>query len=238
MPTPTRAADPLEVKRERLFTRLNAFYADFTQWHELHDDTRFRCMRSGNCCKVGLEVHYLECENIARSLETRFEADPAARAKVVASLKDAFTDADWSPSNIIGSNHCAFYEQGCTVYGYRPAVCRMYGVVMDIDDTCPRERLATGEPLLFGSDEIDKLVSRFYRTVDAYGKLHPERDYTVFMPRGVLEFLIPADEVAQLKATTPAKFWRRYEGYRTQFKRSKLMGHEQARASRILLRLK
>ncbi len=228
----------VEVTRERLFKRLNAFYDDFTKWHELYDDTRYRCLRSGNCCQVGLELHYMECENIARNLELRFKESPGMRERVIASLEQAFTDPDWEPDDITGALHCAFFDAGCSIYAFRPAVCRMYGVVLDVDDYCPRERLASGEPLLFTNEDIDRLIARFYRALDEYGKLQPDRDYTVFMPRGVLEFLLDPKEFEALRKRTPKRFWQRADGYRTQFRKSARMPEDQQRASRIIVRLK
>lgn len=115
---------------------------------------------------------------------------------------------------------CAMWDDGCTIYLDRPAVCRMYGVILTIDDFCPRERLSGDEPLLFSNPQVDRLVRELYTLVDTYGRMDRDRDYTIFMPAGVLEFLLPPDEFKAFKAATHRRFWKRTPGYRTQFKSS------------------
>src|SRR5207248_5688559 len=74
-----------------------------------------------------------------------------------------------------------------------------------------------GRGYVFVQPEVDRLVARYYRVLDVYGRKFPKMDHTVYMPVGVLSFLISHEEMAALKAKTAKKFWRREKGYRTQF---------------------
>jgi Fe-S-cluster containining protein len=202
-------------RKEALFVELGGAHDLLTDYQDRHNKTKFGCMRSGACCQVGLEVHMMECEHIARNLkETR---SPAEMKSVVRALKKAFTDPTWNWGSSVGDNMCAFYKDGCTIYPYRPSVCRMYGVVLEVDDFCPRERLADGKSFVYVQKDVDRMIASYYRTVDTYGRLFPKLDYTVYMPAGVLYFLLDEKAYAKLKETTPPKFWKRQKGYRSQF---------------------
>ena len=69
----------------------------------------------------------------------------------------------------------------------------------------PAEKTPAAQPGLFAAVR------------DAVRGAHPQYDYTVFMPRGVLEFLVTPARLAKLKARTEPKFWKRQKGYRTQY---------------------
>jgi Fe-S-cluster containining protein len=158
----------------------------------------------------------MECELIAEELKKEPRKLPAR----IERLKRAFTDPSWNWASSIGDHDCAFYDDGCTIYPSRPSICRMYGVVLEVDEWCPRERLADGRSFVYVQPDVDRMIALYYRTLDAYGRLHPERDYTVYMPAGVLSFLLPPAELSRLKAKTEKRFWKREKGYRTQFKPS------------------
>lgn len=207
----------LSRRKAELLGRLRGVHDTLTHLQDVHNATPYKCHRHGACCVVGLQLHYMECEYIAQNLRAAYRDDPAGLEAVVQRLEHAFTDAGWTWSSSVGDQLCAFFEDGCTIYPFRPSVCRMYGVTLEVDEWCPRKRLeTTGEPYVFAQKETDRLSADFYRTLDNYGRLFPKLDHTVFMPRGVLEFLVTPDRLAKLKARTDKKFWRRQKGYRTQ----------------------
>jgi Fe-S-cluster containining protein len=206
----------LAARRDALFAQLEASYADLTEVQDEHNATPYNCQRHGACCQVGLQLHVMECENVARHLLASYAGDPDGLEQVVERLEHALTDDAWTWGESVGDHMCAFYEDGCTIYPFRPGICRAYGVVVEVDEWCPRKRLPTGEPFVFAQKETDRMMARFHQTLDRYGRLHPERDYTVYMPVGVLGFLVPPERLRALKARTDKKFWRRHRGYRTQ----------------------
>lgn len=205
------------ARDEALFVELRRAHDFLTDVQDKHNSTPYRCDRAGNCCQVGLQVPLLECEYIARNLQAMAAGDPEVLEGVIERLEHAFTDDAWTWDSSVGDHFCAFFEDGCTIYPFRPAVCRAYGVVLEVDEFCPRKRLPTGEAFVFAQKETDRMMASYYRVVDRYGRLHPKRDFTVYMPAGVLSFLLPPARLKELKARTPRKFWRRQRGYRTQF---------------------
>lgn len=203
--------------REELFAELADVHATLQNVQARHEETLHRCLRSGACCQVGLQLPLMECENIATQL--RATRTDAQLRKVIADLKRAFDDEEWNWASSIGDDMCAFYKDGagCTIYPFRPSVCRMFGPLLEPDDFCPRERLSNGRGYVFVQPEIDALIARYYRVLDAYGRKYPELDRTVFMPAGILRFLMSTDALAKLKARTQKRFWKSEKGYRTQF---------------------
>lgn len=218
MATLTDAA--LAARKQELFTLLEASYDDLTEVQDAHNATPYGCQRSGHCCRVGLQLHVMECENIARHLLATYGSDPDSLDAVVERLEYALQDKAWTWDESVGDHMCAFLEDGCTIYPFRPAVCRAYGVVLEVDEWCPRNRLQSGDAFVFAQKETDRMMARLYRTLDNYGRLWPKRDYTVYMPVGVLGFLVPPERLKALKAKTDKRFWRRHKGYRTQFEPS------------------
>lgn len=204
-------------RKPELLARLRAVHDTLTDMQDAHNATPYKCHRHGACCVVGLQLHYMECEYIADNLKAAYQGDPKGLARVVERLEHAFTDTSWSWEESVGDQTCAFFEDGCTIYPFRPSVCRMYGVTIEVDEWCPRKRLPSGKPFVFAQKESDKLAAELYRTLDTYGRENPKLDYTVYMPRGVLEFLVSPARLAKLKARTHPKFWKRQRGYRTQY---------------------
>lgn len=201
-----------------LVARLTRVHETLTHLQDQHDATPYKCHRHGACCVVGLQLHTMECEYIAESLKAAYHDDPAGLEKVVQRLERAFDDETWTWSSSVGDQACAFFEDGCTIHPFRPSVCRMYGVTLEVDEWCPRKRVpTTGRPFVYAQKETDRLAAEFYRTLDAYGRRMPERDHTVFMPRGVLAFLVPKERLAALRKRTASKFWRQEPGYRLQY---------------------
>jgi Fe-S-cluster containining protein len=210
-----------ERRKHELLASLRGVHDTLTELQDQHNATEYKCIRHGACCQVGLQLHYMECEYIARNLLAAAGGDQDVLEGWIERLEHAFTDEGYTWQQSVGDHQCAFYEDGCSIYPFRPSVCRMYGVTLEVDEWCPRKRLpVTGEPFVFAQKETDRLTADFYRALDNYGRLYPERDYTVYMPRGVLEFLVPKARIAALRKRTPAKFWKREKGYRTQYQAS------------------
>ena len=205
---------------DQLFAELAEVHSTLQAIQARHEETPHRCLRSGACCQVGLQLPLMECENIADRL--RATRTPAELRAVIRDLKRAFTDDEWNWASSIGDHMCAFYKDGtgCTVYAFRPSVCRMFGPILEPDDFCPRERLSNGRGYVFVQPEVDGVVARYYRVLDVYGRKHRKLDKTVYMPAGVLSFLLSPEELQALRAKTDKKYWRRETGYRTSFKPS------------------
>lgn len=207
----------LSRRSDALFTQLRAVHDDLTNAQDVHNKTPYGCMRHGACCQVGLQLPVMECENIARNLQAAYKDDPKGLEAVVERLEHALEDDAWTWADSVGDQMCAFFEDGCSIYPFRPSVCRMYGVMLDVDEWCPRKRLPAGKPFTYAQKQTDKLAAEFYLTLDTYGRLFPRRDYTVYMPAGVLSFLVSKERLATLRARTAPKFWKKERGYRTQY---------------------
>jgi len=214
------AAPDLAERKAALFALLESSYGDLNEVQDAHNATPYGCQRSGHCCRVGLQVHVMECENVARHLLATYKGDEDGLEAVVERLEHALEDDAWTWDESVGSHMCAFFEDGCTIYPFRPGVCRAYGVVIGVDEWCPRNKLASGDSYVYAQKETDRMMARLYRTLDNYGKLYPKLDKTVYMPVGVLGFLVPPERLRKLKAKTDKKFWRSHKGYRTQFEPS------------------
>lgn len=214
---PKRSPAELAAKKEGLLASLRGVHDTLTDLQDHHNATPYKCHRHGACCVVGLQLHYMECEYIARNLQAAYADDSDGLEAVVQRLEHAFTDTAWTWTESVGDHLCAFYEDGCSIYPFRPSVCRMYGVTLEVDEWCPRKRLPGGKGFVFAQKETDRLTADLYHSLDTYGRLFPKLDYTVYMPRGVLEFLVPPARLAKLRARTDPKFWKRQKGYRTQY---------------------
>ena len=215
MPDPR--AEKRALRKEALFTQLRGVHDALTDAQDEHNATEYHCKRNGSCCVVGLQLHMMESEYIARNIKGSCGDDADALEAWIERLEHAFEDESWTWDTSVGEHMCAFYEDGCTVYPFRPGICRMYGVVLEVDEWCPRKKLPSGESFVFAQKDTDRLMADFYRTLDNYGRLYPKLDYTTYMPAGVLHFLAPPERLKALKKKTAAKFWKREKGYRTQF---------------------
>lgn len=206
---------------EELLSRLRGVHDTLTLLQDEHNATPYKCHRHGACCAVGLQLHYMECEYIAENLKASCAGDKKRLDDWIAKLEYAFEDKTWTWDSSVGEQMCPFFEDGCSIYPVRPGVCRMYGVTLEVDEWCPRKRLnSRGVAYIYGQKETDRLAASFYKVLDDYGRAFPKLDHTVFMPRGVLEFLVPAERMKKLRARTAPKFWRREKGYRTQYQAS------------------
>ena len=216
------------------FSKLNMIYNQVRVLEAKQNATQFKCLGSGQCCRIGLKIHMAECANIAFNLRQEYYLKLEDKGQefadqwmetVVNDLKEAMNDQDWEEGGET-TRHCAFYKGGCTVYGYRPMVCRTFGTITTVDDYCPRIRNAYGHIDHFAGDPVAKVIDQFQRLLHEYSS---DKDSTynmvVYMPLGVLSFLLTDDELSELAKTTDEKFWRGVIGwynYRVQF--TKLYG--------------
>lgn len=211
------------------FAKLDMIYNQIRIIEAKQNQTEYKCLGSGKCCKIGLTVPLAECANIAFKLRQQYylymedkgqEYADNWMAGIVDDLKEAMHDETWK----IGGEterHCAFYKGGCTIYGYRPMVCRTFGTITTVDDYCPRIRNAYGSIDYYSGDAVGKIISQFQEFLKEYSE-HKGRSYdmVVYMPLGVLSFLLSDEEMNELQNTTDEKFWKAVEGwfnYRVQF---------------------
>lgn len=194
--------------------------------HNTSDKTQAtKCIGGGNCCNIGLVIPLLECHNIAKNIRKQYwvkyeglgqeEADRWYN-KIVFNLKDRLEDPDWSIDNESSDRKCVFYKGGCTIYEFRPFICRAYGTIAPVDVKCPRPRDENGSVVVFLGPEIDAIISRFDNIVKAYGEEHPDLNYSLYMPLGVLRFLLPEEEFRKVFESVDSKFTKAHEGYQHQ----------------------
>lgn len=210
------------VKDISTFAKLDMIYNQVRVIEAKQNATQFKCLGSGNCCRIGLNIHMAECANMAFKIRQQYylvmedkgleEADKWIEG-IVDDLKLAMFDEDW----VIGGEtkrHCAFYKGGCTVYGYRPMVCRTFGTITTVDESCPRIRNATGNIDHFSGDGVKRVIIAFQEFLKEYTSDKSEGyDMVVYMPLGVLSFLLTVEELIDLEGKTDPKFWKAVQGW-------------------------
>lgn len=219
-----------------VFAQLDMIYNQVRVIEANQNETKFKCLGSGNCCKVGLVIPMMECANIAYSLRQQYylHLEDKGRkfaddwmSEVVNNLKKAMHDESWKPGGETDS-FCAFHKGGCTIYGFRPMVCRSFGTITTVDDFCPRIRNAHNSIDYFAGPAVEKIIKEYQNLIQQYVDGKDENyDLTVYMPLGVLSFILTTEELEELRATTDDKFWTGVLGwfnYRVEFVR--LHGHE------------
>lgn len=210
------------VKDISSFAKLDMIYNQVRVIEAKQNATQYKCLGSGNCCRIGLNIHMAECANIAFKIRQQYylvledkglEAADKWINDLVEDLKEAMFDPDWQ----IGGEtkrHCAFYKGGCTIYGYRPMVCRTFGTITHVDDYCPRIRNATGNIDYFAGDGVKRVIVAFQEFLKEYTSDKEEGyDMVVYMPLGVLSFLLTTEELIELEKTTDPKFWKAVQGW-------------------------
>ena len=221
-----------------LFGQLDMVYNHLRFVESEQNKTKFACKGSGRCCKIGLRVHMFECASIAYHIRQQYylvmedngkDAADEFMNSTVDKLVDAMFDKDWTDDGNT-TRFCAFYDNGCTIYGYRPMVCRTYGTVTHVDDFCPRERNEHGNIDYYSGSPIEDAVKAFQDLMKKYsdGKQKDGNyDMVIYMPLGVLSFLLPDEQLGELYLKTDSKFWMSAEGwfnYRVHF--TKLYGYD------------
>lgn len=211
------------------FAKFDMIYNQIRMLEAKQNETEFKCLGSGTCCKIGLTIPLAECANIAFNLRQQYylylEDKGQAyadewMATVVESLKERMYDSEWKMGGET-DKHCAFYKGGCTIYKFRPMVCRTFGTITTVDDYCPRARNAYGSIDYYSGDGVRKIVKSFQDLLREYSlDKDPGYDITVYMPLGVLSFLMSPEELEELKEDTDPKFWMAIDGwfnYRVQY---------------------
>jgi Fe-S-cluster containining protein len=215
------------------FAKLDMIYNQVRMLEAQQNETEYKCLGSGKCCTIGLTIHMAECANIAFKLRQQYYLYLEDKGRkfadewmddVVASLKEAMFDETWQVKN------------GCTIYGFRPMICRTFGTITTVDDYCPRIKNANGNIDYYSGPAVKKIVQSFQDLLKEYteGK-DSGYDMVVYMPLGVLSFLLTAEELEELERMTDEKFWRAVDGwvnYRVQYTKEHGYGydhlHEQA----------
>ena len=207
------------------FAMLDMTYNKMRHIQANHDKLRTKCKGSGMCCQLGLQIPILECANIAFHIKREFylrmerygiEEGEKWYQSIIDNLISRMYDNDWSADGH-ASMPCVFYDNGCTVYEYRPYVCRAYGTIVTVDSFCPRERLANGGVDIFSGEAIKDMVNEFDSIVYQYNQDHQEESFVVYMPLGILKFLLPDEAMRKLAEETDEKFWVGHPVYRTYF---------------------
>jgi Fe-S-cluster containining protein len=211
------------------FAKLDMIYNQVRIIEAKQNETEYKCLGSGKCCHIGLVIPMTECANIAFNINKQYylvmedkgreEADTWF-AGIVESLKDAMYDETWKPGGE-SERYCAFYKGGCTIYGFRPMVCRTFGTITTVDSYCPRIRNANGEIDHFAGPPVQKIIKQYQDLLAEYATdKHENYDMTVYMPLGVLSFLLETEELEILAKDTDPKFWVGTSGwfnYRVQY---------------------
>jgi Fe-S-cluster containining protein len=218
------------------FSKLDMIYNQVRIIESKQNKTEYKCLGSGKCCRIGLRIPLAECANIAFRITQDFyfkmesEGENIANdwmATTIESLKEAMHDPNW---NVDGETerHCVFYKGGCTIYRYRPMVCRTFGTVTPVDDYCPRIRNAHGQVDYYSGEGVAKVIKQYQDILAEYAT---DKDKTynsvVYMPLGVLSFLLTPEELSDLADETEAKFWdgvRGWYNYRLTF--TKMHGYD------------
>jgi Fe-S-cluster containining protein len=204
------------------FAKLDMIYNQVRVIEAKQNETKFKCLGSGGCCKIGLVVHMAECANIAFNLRQQYYLYLEDKGRefadnwidsVTEDLKNAMFDETWEPGGET-KRHCAFYKGGCSIYGYRPMICRTFGTITTVDDYCPRIRNINGSIDYFSGEGVSKVVKQFQDFLKEYSS-DKEHGYnmTVYMPLGVLSFLLEPEELRELEETTDPKFWNGVQGW-------------------------
>lgn len=205
-----------------IFGEMDMLYNQVRVLESKQNQTKFKCLGSGGCCKIGITIHMTECANIAYNINKQYYMDLENKGesfakeefdKTVARLKDAMHDNTWEFGGET-EKWCAFYNNGCTIYGFRPMVCRSFGTIVGVDDYCPRIRNAHGNIDFFAGSPVEDLIQQFQFLLKKYAKDKDSNyDVVVYMPLGVLSFLISTEDMQALADSTDDSMWRGVQGW-------------------------
>ena len=93
-------------------------------------------------------------------------------------------------------------------------VCRSFGTITHVDDFCPRIRNSMGTIDYFAGDGVKKIIQQFQDYLKEYSEdKDPSYDMVVYMPLGVLSFLLDNEELIKLQEDTPSHFWLAVDGW-------------------------
>lgn len=211
------------------FAKLDMIYNQIRLLEAKQNQTEYKCLGSGKCCSIGLNIHMAECASIAFNLRQQYylymedkgmDYADEWMSSVVDALKEAMYDEDWQVGGET-TRKCVFFKDGCTIYGFRPMVCRTFGTISAVDDYCPRIRNPHGQIDYFAGEGVRKIITAFQDLLKEYtSDKHENYDMVVYMPLGVLSFLLTTEELEELSENTDDKFWKAVPGwfnYRVQY---------------------
>ncbi len=215
------------IHREDLevFSELDMVYNKVRVFQAKHNETEFRCQNSGKCCKVGLKIHLAEAAHIAFSLRQEYylimedKGEKAAEKWMdskIEKLMNRMHDDSWDSNEQTTDNYCAFWDDGCTIYGYRPLVCRAYGTITEVDEFCARKRNDYNTIEHYAGEAVEVTVQDFQRALKKYGENHGDNyiyDVVVYMPLGVLSFILDPEELEELYNSTRESMWQGMHGW-------------------------
>lgn len=190
-----------------------------------------KCIGAGNCCDIGLVIPLMECFNIAKNIRREYwfraetEGQPSADrwyGRKLARLKSSFEDSEWRIDNETTGRKCSMWEGdigGCSIYRYRPLICRAYGTITPVEPRCPRGRTADGTVIIFNGREIDRLIDRFEELLKRWTEVNANGQFSLYMPLGVLRFLLPEEEFSEFIRGIEDRFKMSHEGYPHQMRK-------------------
>lgn len=206
-----------------IFAELDMVYNQVRVIEARQNKTQYKCLGSGKCCQIGLILPMMECSHIAFRLNQQFylyledRGEDFARQwfdDVKKSLIEAMDDPNWEWGGPTEGRKCAFYNNGCTIYQFRPLVCRSFGTITHVDEYCPRIRNAHGNIDYFAGKPVKDLVLQYQSLLKRFAKDKDKMfDTVVYMPLGVLSFLLSDDEMVELSKTTDEKMWKAVQGW-------------------------
>jgi Fe-S-cluster containining protein len=205
-----------------IFAEMDMLYNHIRVLEAKQNEGKFKCLGTGTCCKIGLTIPMAECANIAYNINKEYylylESKGEEFAKqwfneIVNKLKELMHDDTWEFGGKT-EKWCAFYKNGCTIYGFRPMVCRSFGTIAGVDDYCPRIRNAYGNIDFFAGKPVEDTITQFQLLLKKYAKDKDSNyDVVIYMPLGVLSFLISTEELQELGKTTDDKMWQAVQGW-------------------------
>jgi len=205
-----------------IFGEIDMLYNHVRVLEARQNSGKFKCLGSGKCCKIGVTIHMAECANIAYNINRKYYLDLENKGEefakqsfnaVILKLKEAMNDTSWEFGGET-EKWCAFYKNGCTIYDHRPMVCRSYGTIVGVDDYCPRIRNAYGNIDFFAGEPVEDTIRQFQLLLKKYAEgKNSSYDVVVYMPLGVLSFLISTEELEELARTTDDRMWRAVQGW-------------------------
>lgn len=198
------------------FAELDLIYDEIRLLEAKQNQSVHKCLGSGSCCRIGLVLPLIECAHIAfrihkqHRLITESSGIETANkwiSDVIDALKSALYDDSWREGGI-SDKHCSFYKNGCTIYEYRPMICRSFGTITEVSDSCPRIRNSYGSINVYSGTKVENLIKNFQHLMNRFANRSNEKaDGVTYMPIGVLRFFLDEEEMNRLKETTDSKFW-------------------------------
>lgn len=210
-----------------IFARLDHVYNRMRMFQAKSNSGPTPCIGSGNCCKVGLQVHMVECAYIANHIQDEYykiaehsgtqSADDYING-IIDDLTKAMYQEEWEPNvGVLENDYCVFYKDGCSIYDSRPGVCRTFGTTTPVDGFCPRKRNEDGSISVVGGERVEATIKDFLQIIDDFEELHEDGRVVVYMPLGVLRYLLSDEQMLELRDDTADKFWTGCDTYNVKF---------------------